>query len=128
MSSLGKRCPKGSKHGREITKSLLLEAFREYPLECRQAFVEGQKIWKINFKHFIWDFSLTGASVVQAAEAAALTAAQEAKRAAFAAQEMMRSAKEAAEKAKRARQIAEAVKTSWLRPIRFTRVDQDDIN
>ncbi|XP_031568638.1 low-density lipoprotein receptor 2-like isoform X2 [Actinia tenebrosa] len=53
-----------------------------------------------------------GVSVAQAAEAAAMTAAQEAKRAAFAAQEMMKSAKEAADKAKRARQIAEAVETS----------------
>lgn len=73
---------------------------------------EGKRIKSINLKHSFLKLFQTGASIAQAAEAAALTAAQEAKRAAFAAQEMMKSAKEAADKAKRARQIAEAVQTS----------------
>lgn len=73
---------------------------------------EGKRIRSINLKHSFLKLFQTGASIAQAAEAAALTAAQEAKRAAFAAQEMMKSAKEAADKAKRARQIAEAVQTS----------------
>lgn len=47
-------------------------------------------------------------SMAHAAEEAAITAAQEAKRAAAAAQELMLQAKKAAEKASRALRIAEA--------------------
>lgn len=50
---------------------------------------------------------VTAKSMARVAEEAAITAAQEAKRAAGAAQELMLKAKEAADKARRAMEIAE---------------------
>ena len=50
---------------------------------------------------------VTAKSLARAAEEAAITAAQEAKRAAAAAQELMLKTKEAADKARRAMEIAE---------------------